>query len=76
MNDTFSVYLRNGTEVWANCETLDCAHGTALDLRALIDNPKVGDITLHDLKALNILKCDRCGQKNVHLNIHPTHRRY
>ncbi len=76
MNDTFSVYLCNETEVWANCETAGCAHGTALDLRSLINNPKVGDITLQELKALNILKCNRCDQKNVHLNIHPSGRRY
>ncbi len=75
MDDKFSDYLSNGTEVWANCENVDCALGTALDLQALIDNPKVGDITLHEMKALNILKCNRCGQKNVHLNIHPSGRR-
>ena len=60
----------------ANCVTLTCSHGTPLDLQALINNPKVGDITLHELKALNILKCNRCGQKNVHLNNHPSAWRY
>ena len=76
MNDTLSVYLRNGTEVWANCETVGCAHGASLDLQALINNPIVGDLTLYKLKARDILKCGRCGQKNVHLNIHPLHLRY
>ncbi len=76
MADKLSDYLRNGVEIWANCETLTCSHGTPLDLQALINNPKVGDITLHELKALNILKCSRCGQKNVHLNIHPSAWRY
>ncbi len=76
MADKLSDYLRNGAEIWANCETLTCSHGTPLDLQALINNPKVGDITLHELKALNILKCNRCGQKNVHLNIHPSAWRY
>lgn len=75
MNDTLSVYLRNGTEIWANCETPNCAHGAPLDLQALIENPKVRDVTFRELKALNILYCEVCGGKNVHLNIQPPHRR-
>jgi hypothetical protein len=75
MNDTLSVYLRDGTKLWANCETPTCAHGAPLDLWTMIDNPKVGDITFQQLKALNILCCGACGEKNVHLNIQPPHRR-
>ncbi len=45
MADKLSDYLRNGTEIWANCKTLTCAHGTPLDLLALIDNPKVRDVS-------------------------------
>ncbi|MDA0990303.1 MAG: hypothetical protein O3A51_06090 [Verrucomicrobia bacterium] len=42
--DTLSDYLRNGTEVWANCEALRCAHGAPVDLQALLDHPRVGDV--------------------------------
>ncbi len=75
MADKLSDYLRNGTEIWANCETPTCAHGAPLDLQALIDNPKVRDMTFHELKALDILYCEVCGEKNVHLNIQPPHQR-
>ncbi len=75
MADKLSDYLRNVTEIWANCETVTCSHGTPLDLQALIDNPKVRDVTFHELKALDILYCEVCGGKNVHLNIQPPHQR-
>ena len=74
--DTLSDYLRNGTEVWANCEALRCAHGAPVDLQVLIDHPRVGDVTLMTLKDLGILKCGVCGSRDIHLNIQPPLRRW
>ena len=69
--DTLSDYMRNGTEVWANCETPQWAHGAALDLQPLIDPPGVGDVTIMTLRDLGLLRCNRCGSRDIHLNIQP-----
>ena len=75
-NITLSDYRRDGTEVWANCETRGCAHGAPLDLQALLDHPKVGDVTLLRLADLNLIRCSECGNRLVHLNIHPRQKRF
>jgi hypothetical protein len=76
MADKLSDYLRSGTEIWANCETRTCAHGASLNIQALLDHPRVGDVTLLRLADLNMIRCDVCGNKLVHLNIHPRQGRF
>ena len=74
MIDTLSHYLRDGTEVWANCETRGCAHGAPLDLQVLLKHQRVGDVTVLALADLGLIRCRECGNKEVHLNIHPRHQ--